>query len=129
MAARARTTDPRATGADPRSIRRRSPREAIEPPTLATASTHTSLGILRGAAASTRGEVRPEAVDTRSSEVVETTGEGSRLMGGGGHGAAGNPANEAGSTLPKVHPDLIVPFLESSHLFSFMSSLYKNVKL
>jgi hypothetical protein len=108
-AARARTPDPRATGADPRSIRRRSPREAIELPTLATASNLTSLGILREAAASTRGEVRPEAVDTRSSEVLET-GEGSRVAGGGGHGAAGNPAMEAGSTLPKVHPDSIVPF-------------------
>jgi hypothetical protein len=102
-AARARTTEPRATGADPRSTLRRSPGGAIELPTPATVSTLTSLGILREAAASTRGEVRPEVVDSRSSEVTETTGEGSRVSDGGGHGAAGNPAKQAGST-PQIEP-------------------------
>jgi hypothetical protein len=42
--------------------------------------------------------VRPEVVDSRSSEVAETTGEGSRVAAGGGPGAAGNQATLAGST-------------------------------
>jgi hypothetical protein len=40
----------------------------------------------------TAGEVRPEAVDMLSSEAVEATGEGSHVVGGGGHGAAGKPS-------------------------------------
>jgi hypothetical protein len=58
VAARARTTDPRATGADPRFTLRRSPGEATELPTQATVSTLISLGILREAEYQGRGEAR-----------------------------------------------------------------------
>ncbi len=55
-------------------------------PTVHILSRH---GILPEAEASTREEVRPEAVDSRWNVVVETTEEGSRDAAGGGHGAAG----------------------------------------
>ncbi len=66
---------------------------ATDSPTPLTVSTHSSLGILREAVASTRGEVRPEAVASHSSVVVGTTGVDSRDAAGGGHGAAGEHLN------------------------------------
>ncbi len=124
MAARARTTDPRATGADPRPTLRRSPGGATELPIQPTVSILISLGILREAAASTRVEVRPEVVDSRSSEVAETTGEGSRVAAGGGHGAAGNYAVQAGSTTLQ-EPSWILQLLKKkpSHLSAFCSNV------
>ena len=62
---------------------------ATDRPTLQTVSTHSSHGTPREAVVITRGEVRPEAVASQLSEVVETTGVDSRVAAGGGHGAAG----------------------------------------
>jgi hypothetical protein len=66
-------------------------------PTVHTLSRH---GILPEAEASTREEVRPEAVAFRRNVVVETTEEGSRDAAGGGHGAAGSPAVPLPATPP-----------------------------
>ncbi len=93
----ARSTERLTTGAVPPLHPPRSPVGATDRPTLQTVSTHSSLGILREAVASTRGEVRPEAVASRSSVVVGTTGMDSRVAAGGGHGAAGEHLN------PDVH--------------------------
>ncbi len=57
-----------------------------------TVHTRSRPGILLEAEASTREEVRPEAVAFRLNVVVETTEEGSRDAAGGGHGAAGSQA-------------------------------------
>ena len=57
-----------------------------------TVHTRSRPGILPEAEASTREEVRPEAVAFWRNVVVETTEEGSRDAAGGGLGAAGSPA-------------------------------------
>jgi hypothetical protein len=92
-AIRARSTERRTTGAEPPRHPFRSPVGATDRPTLQTVSTHSSLGTHREAVVITRGEVRPEAVASRSSVVMETTGVDSRVAAGGGHGAAGEHLN------------------------------------
>ncbi len=87
-AVRARSTERLTTGAVPPPHPLRSPVGATDRPTLQTVPTHSSLGTHREAVATTRGEARPEAVASRSSVVVGTTGVDSRVAAGGGHGAA-----------------------------------------
>jgi hypothetical protein len=102
-AARERTAGTRPSGAATPLHPRRSSEGATAQPTLSTVTSHSRSGILLGAVDSTRGEERPEAVDSQPREVVAILGAGSRAAAGEGRGPAGNQA-----TQPPAHCILLI---------------------